>query len=231
MKLDKPSHIDRRKWLQALGMGKLSEKSDRLTEQEEQISDQLAEAEEVLLKAARPQAVYKITGLSEIPLAGSAIRKHLAECHSMVLMGATLGADVDRLIRMTQIRDMARAVMLDCGASVLIEQVCDRLQERMEQDIRQRGAGFLTGRYSPGYGDLPIETQKLLLTAIDGPRKAGLTATESSILIPRKSVTAILGVSDHPVKGYLATCAECVLREECKLRKEGKNCTHEFGLE
>lgn len=231
MKLDKPLHIDRREWLQALGIRDVSKETESSASQVKQISDQLQEAEEALLRVANPQAVYKITGLDEIPLAGLAIRKHLAGCHSMILMGATLGADVDRLIRMAQIRDMTRAVLLDCGASVLIEQVCDQLQEKMEEDIRQRGEGFLTGRYSPGYGDLPIETQKLLLTAIDGPRKAGLTVTESSILIPRKSVTAILGVSDQPVKGYLATCAECVLRQECKLRKEGKNCTHEFGLE
>ena len=42
--------------------------------------------------------------------------------------------------------------------------------------------------------------------------------------VPRKSVTALIGISDHPVTGRLATCGECVLREKCTLRKEGKFC-------
>lgn len=47
-------------------------------------------------------------------------------------------------------------------------------------------------------------------------------------MIPRKSITAVLGISDHPVKGKLATCNECVLRDKCELRKEGGFCGDRF---
>lgn len=211
MKLDKPERIDYEQWL--LRMGVKGGADHRLLQD-------MKQEEEKLLKAAVPQGIYRILARDFLELKGNAIRKHLDGCHEIAVMGVTLGAAVDRLIRSSQIRDMASAVILDCGASVLIEQICDQFEEQMRQEAK----GYLTGRYSPGYGDLPIETQDALIRVIDGPRKIGLTVNQSHIMIPRKSVTAILGISDHPVKGYLATCQECTLRDTCVLRKEGKNC-------
>lgn len=211
MVLDKPEKIDRRQWLQRLGV---TEDAD----QDLNLSLDRCEAE--LLLAARPQGIYRILGLTELQLKGSAIKKHLADCFEMAVMGATLGAAVDRLIRTSQIRDMAAAVLLDCGASVLIEQICDDMETQIQGQIK----GFMTGRYSPGYGDLPIETQDSLIQVLDAPRKIGLTVNQNHIMIPRKSVTAVLGIADRPVKGYLATCKECTLRDVCTLRKEGKTC-------
>ena len=211
MKLEKPLNIDRRQWLQRLGVK---------TEAAPELEHSLTRCEQELLAAAQPQGIYRIGGSGELTLQGSAIKKHLAGCFEMAVMAATLGAAVDRLIRTSQIRDMADALLLDCGASVLIEQICDNLQAQIKGQIK----GFMTGRYSPGYGDLPIETQDTLIRLLDAPRKIGLTVNQSHILIPRKSVTAILGIADHPVTGYLATCSECTLRDVCALRKEGKNC-------
>jgi cobalamin-dependent methionine synthase I len=138
----------------------------------------------------------------------------------MIIMAVTLGAGVDRLIRTSQIKDMAEAVILDAGASILAEQCADILEET----IRAENSCFVTGRYSPGYGDFPVEMQGRLIREIDGPRTIGLTTNESHILIPRKSITAIIGMADHPVKGYMATCNECIIKESCRLRKEGKQC-------
>ncbi|MCI8648192.1 MAG: methionine synthase [Firmicutes bacterium] len=211
MKLEKPLNIDRRQWLQRLGVK---------TEAAPELEHSLTHCEQELLAAAQPQGIYRIGGSGELTLQGSAIKKHLAGCFEIAVMAATLGAAVDRIIRTSQIRDMADAFLLDCGASVLIEQICDNLQAQIKGQIK----GFMTGRYSPGYGDLPIETQDSLIRLLDAPRKIGLTVNQSHILIPRKSVTAILGIADHPVTGYLATCSECTLRDVCALRKEGKNC-------
>lgn len=211
MKLKTPTNIERGKWLQALGVK---------GQADEHLEASLVQAEEQLLKAATVQGIYRILPLEALGLTGTAIKKHLAGCREMAIMGVTLGTAVDNLIRASQIRDMAAAVILDCGASVLIEEICDGFEAR----IKAESGGFLTGRYSPGYGDLPIETQGQLIKLLDGPRKIGLTVNQNYIMIPRKSVTAILGIADHPVSGYLATCAECKLRDTCDLRKEGKNC-------
>ena len=213
MRLGKPSTIDRAQWLQSLGVA--GQADDSLEASLQAVQDQL-------LQAAVPQGTYRVLGLQTLALKGTAIQKHLDGCHQMAVMAVTLGAAVDQLIRASQIRNMADAVILDCGASVLVEQVCDAFEEQIKQE---NGCGrFMTGRFSPGYGDLPIETQDQLIKVIDGPRKIGLTVNQNHIMIPRKSVTAILGIADHPVKGYLATCDECMRKDICVLRKEGKNC-------
>ena len=102
----------------------------------------------------------------------------------------------------------------------MIEQVCDAFQKTINDAVD----GYTTSRFSPGYGDFPIEVQPDMIRYIDGQRKIGLNVTSNNLLVPRKSVTAVIGVSDRPVRGSLATCAECVLRDKCDLRKEGKLC-------
>ena len=90
-----------------------------------------------------------------------------------------------------------------------------------------RQGKYLTGRYSPGYGDWPLAVQPLLAAALDTARRAGLCVTENNLMTPRKSITAILGVSDHPVRGHLAGCGHCVLRTRCEYRKRGITCASE----
>ena len=203
--------LDRKRWLAALQSG--GEVSDTLKKQ-------MDLAEEQLFEAAKPKAVYRIMNKTDIKLEGVSIEKHLEGCDQVAVMGATLGIGVDDLIRKAQIRDMAMAVILDCGASLLIEEVCDIFQKQIDAETD----GYLTSRFSPGYGDYPLEYQDLIVRYIDGQRKIGLNVTANSLMVPRKSVTALLGISDHPVTGRLATCGECVLREKCTLRKEGKFC-------
>ena len=65
------------------------------------------------------------------------------------------------------------------------------------------------------------------LAALDTARRAGLCVTENNLMTPRKSITAILGVSDHPVRGHLAGCGHCVLRTRCEYRKRGITCASE----
>lgn len=203
--------LDRKRWLAALQSGE---------ETLEMLQAQMDFAEQQLLEAAVPKAVYRIMKKTEIKREGLSIEKHLEGCDQVAVMGATLGMGVDDLIRRTQVRDMAMAVILDCGASLLIEEVCDIFQRQIDAETD----GYLTSRFSPGYGDYPLEYQQLIVRYIDGQRKIGLNVTSNSLMVPRKSVTALLGISDHPVTGRPATCSECVLREKCTLRKEGRFC-------
>lgn len=224
MRLDLPQKIDKTQWLTRLGVK---------NQADERLKEQMYSAEQKLLEAAAPQGVYRVLDLQReqdeayirlyvegFELPGNAIKKHLMECKGIVVMAVTLGAAVDRLIRTAQIRDMAEAVILDSGASILAEQCADILEELICSEMDD----FVTGRYSPGYGDFPIEMQGQIIKTLDGPRSIGLTTNESNILIPRKSITAIIGTADHMATGYMAGCDECLLKESCMLRKEGKHC-------
>lgn len=182
-------------------------------------------------QTARPRSVFLESGLSitgdgvllesGLLLPGRDLARHLAGCDRAVMLAVTLSAQADALIRRAESRDMALALALDCAAAALVEEVCDRLEG--EIFAKYPGCHF-PFRFSPGYGDLPLSVQSGLLALLDAPRKIGLCANENHILTPRKSVTALIGVSREPVGRAVRSCQSCPGREGCQYRKSGGHC-------
>ena len=182
-------------------------------------------------QTARPRSVFREFGLSitgdgvllesGLLLPGRDLAQHLAGCDRAVMLAVTLSAQADALIRRAESRDMALALALDCAAAALVEEVCDRLEG--EIFAKYPGCHF-PFRFSPGYGDLPLSVQSGLLALLDAPRKIGLCANENHILTPRKSVTALIGVSREPVGRAVRSCQSCPGREGCQYRKSGGHC-------
>ena len=183
-----------------------------------------------LLAAATPRAVWlegDVDSLTEAGLLqGSDVFRHLTGCHSAVLLAVTLGPGVDAQIRRAGIGDIAAGVASDALGSALAEQAADLAEAELRQWAAEQGK-YLTGRYSPGYGDWPITVQPKVAAVLDTARRAGLCVTDTNLMTPRKSITALLGVSDRPVKGHLAGCGHCVLRTRCEYRKRGITCASE----
>ena len=178
-----------------------------------------------LLEAAAPRAVWlraDTAALAEL-WQGRDIARHLAGCGQAVLLAVTLGPGVDAQIRRAGVGDVAAQAASDALASALAEQVCDEAERRLRAAAAAEGL-YLTGRYSPGYGDWPIEVQPRLAALLDTPRKIGLCVTDSCLMLPRKSVTAALGLSEAPAPGRRAGCASCALRDKCEYRKRGERC-------
>lgn len=154
-------------------------------------------------------------------LPGEDLKAHLTGCGRAAVFCATLGAEVDALIRRAERLDIGRALTLDCCASAAVEEVCNQI----EGELQSKFPGcFFPFRYSPGYGDLPLEVQGPLLALLDAPRRAGLCATESHLLTPRKSVTAILGVADGEIEQKKRSCLGCPAQGSCQYRKAGGHC-------
>ena len=183
-----------------------------------------------LLAAATPRAAWlraEVKALAEAGiLRGSDVMRHLEGCGQAILLAVTLGPGVDAQIRRAGVGDIAAGVASDALGSALAEQTADAAEAELRQLAAAEGT-YLTGRFSPGYGDWDIAVQPLVAAALDTARRAGLCVTDTNLMTPRKSVTAILGVSDHPVKGHLAGCGHCVLRTRCEYRKRGKTCASE----
>jgi 5-methyltetrahydrofolate--homocysteine methyltransferase len=181
-----------------------------------------------LLKFANPKYIYRIFDLnSDFTLAGTNftllgddIKNHLKGCKKVVVMAATLGTGVDKLVKQGSVTDMTDAVIYDALASALIEQVCDSL----EKEIKALGFLNLTSRFSSGYGDFPLDTQKDVLKILNAEKLIGLYLTDSSMLIPMKSVTAIMGISDKKTDNKTKSCDSCNMKETCNYRKRGVDC-------
>ena len=173
-----------------------------------------------LFPLAREEAGFRLVG-TKLLLYGQTAERMLAQCAQAVLLACTLGTKFDAMVRSAQVRDMARAVILDACGSALVEQGCDEA----ERDITARFPGlYLTDRFSPGYGDLPLSLQPAICRMLDAERRVGIHVTPSFLMNPSKSVTAIIGLSDRPQMARIRGCAWCVMRNTCKLRKGGKSC-------
>ncbi len=167
---------------------------------------------ENLRQVAAPKHVIRRFSLTEFAplLEGEDIRRHIRGAEEIILMAATLGIGVDMEIRKAQMVDMGRAAVLDACAAAMIEKYCD--------DSMPDG---LPGecRFSPGYGDYPLSLQPHLLKAV-GAAKIGITALESYMLLPTKSVTAVIAPGEGGrCRGN--TCNRCS-KKDCTYRREGQ---------
>lgn len=189
---------------------------------DEQTEKLLEQAEKALETAVKPSFCWRVFDKSECGhiLIGDDIKKHLAGSEKIILFAATLGISAARLIRAAEISNMAYAVVLDAYASALIEDYCDKCEEEM----KEKSGGSYTWRYSPGYGDYPISLQGEFIRILSADKHIGLTATENHILIPGKSVTAIIGITDAERDKSRNKCDSCNMKETCRLRKEGLGC-------
>ena len=84
--------------------------------------------------------------------------------------------------------------------------------------LPQLGAGeFLTPPFSPGYGDWSLAAQDRVLDLLQAPKRIGLTLTEGGMLVPEKSITALVGISDRPEEACGQKCVRCN-KTDCPFR-------------
>lgn len=136
----------------------------------------------------------------------SALKRNLAGCEELVLFAATIGLEMDRLIARYARLSPARSVMLQAIGAERIETLCDAFEEEL---IRQ--GHELSSRFSPGYGDLPLEMQRDIFSALDCPKHIGVSLNESLLMSPSKSVSAIIGLNGESSERCMHNCARCTL--------------------
>lgn len=156
-------------------------------------------------------------------LTGHDIASHLADAREVVLFAATLGADVDRELRLLSLTDPLEQVVFDSVATALVERAADAAEARARSYAASQNH-FTSWRFSPGYGDLPLDVQGSFLAVLDATRQLGITLTPSNLMVPTKSVTAIVGIHDHPQPGLESSCSICSLADFCTIRQTGRTC-------
>lgn len=158
---------------------------------------------------------------TRILLAGEDISRHLAHCKKAVLLCATVGLDIEKLIRQKMITSPDEGVIFDSCATTAIESLADMAEKIVIEDSAKEGLKT-TWRFSAGYGDLPLETQKPIITEMDTARKIGLSLTSGMLLTPSKSVTAIIGlgqISRISGKTSCGNCVNCKNRNSCEFSR------------
>jgi len=122
------------------------------------------------------------------------LKRHLEGCDEIILFACTAGAEMDRRITRAKLQSPAKGLLMHAIGAQQVEGGCDRLCRQLAEQFPDKQ---LTDRYSPGYGDLPLEMQRDVMTALDCGRTVGITLTDSLLMTPSKSVTAIIGMKER----------------------------------
>ncbi len=148
-----------------------------------------------------------------------ALKKNLSGCYKIVLFAATVGLEIDRLIARYGRVSPAKALMFQAIGAERIESLCDVFNAEIKACAKESGYGTRP-RFSPGYGDLPIQLQRDIFNVLDCPRKIGLSLNDSFLMSPSKSVTALIGigkcVEENESAGKCRKCENinCLFRSE-----------------
>ena len=108
----------------------------------------------------------------------------------VVFLCGTIGAEFDAWQRRLSVTSAADALLSQQIGLDAVEKVMDGLEERLRLEVEVEGRR-LKPRRSPGYGDLPLELSREIIDCLDATKKIGVSITDSNLLVPSKSVTAI----------------------------------------
>lgn len=160
---------------------------------------------------------------SNLKLVSKDIYKLFENCDGCIIMATTLGIEIEKEIRKYSYTELTKSIILDACATVGIEEFCDLIQDSIRDKLKGQGK-YITTRYSPGYGDLSIDYNVEIINILNASKEIGLTITENKIMIPRKSVIAIMGVSDKSIEDKKKSCLNCKNYNCCKYKKEDGCC-------
>lgn len=135
-----------------------------------------------------------IIDLGFMKTSSKALLKNLDGCFEVILFAATAGAAVDRLIFKYSLISPVYALAMQSAGAAAIEGWCDLLCAEFKKSAENEN-NYLAPRFSPGYGDFALDAQKNIFNVLDCPRKIGLSLTDSLLMTPSKSVSAVIGVT------------------------------------
>ena len=163
----------------------------------------------------------RLTGTTLV-LTGADIQAHLAGARECAVMAATAGLGNERELQRLSALGGLDGLLFDAAGSVLAEAVADACNAAIVAGAHRRGL-YAKWRFSPGYGDLPLALQSGILRVLEAGKRLGLAETDAHLLIPTKSVTALVGLFDTP-QDDKRSCANCSFSPYCELRENGEPC-------
>ena len=178
----------------------------RFVSPDQDVSGLMEKAAREMAEVMKAQAVFEMFDLTmtstdsatvelsfaDVTLQSQDLGRNLAGCQRVALLAATLGPQVDALIRRHSSLDPVYASILQATGAMFIEELVDITNSEIKKIAE--AAGLKTKpRYSPGYGDVPLEVQKDFFRLLPCTR-IGLTLMDTLIMAPEKSVTAFVGL-------------------------------------
>lgn len=190
----------------------------------EMIEEVIAELKE----KSRPKSIYweygcnvdgDIVSLAGLTIHSANLAKNLNGCELAIILAATLGNAADLMIKKYSVSNLAKAAVVQAAGAACIEAYIDELEDDIRKEAEGRGL-YLRPRFSPGYGDFALERQKDIFAVLECNKRIGITLTEGNLMMPSKSVTAIIGLTakERESCSRMKTCSLCE-KIDCEFRQ------------
>lgn len=128
----------------------------------------------------------------------------------VVVFGATIGLDMDRLIAKYGKVQPSKALIMQAIGAERIESLCDAFEDELK-DVKAKK------RVSPGYGKFDLKFQNDIFSFLDLSKNIGIYLNESLLMSPSKSVTAVipLGCKKDDIQSGCTNCNKL----DCEYRR------------
>ena len=183
----------------------------------ENVEELIKECERELEQMASPRAMWKeyplsihdhVLDMGFLQTKSKSLERNLRDCERVILFAATLGSRVDVLLHRYNMIQMSKAVVMQAVSVAMLETFCDEKNQELKSSYEAKG-WYLRPRFSPGYGDFPLECQREIAPALE---------MGTLLMMPSKSVTAVIGASRLPRNCTVQGCEVCAKRD-CAYRR------------
>lgn len=157
--------------------------------------------------------------LADIVIESRALARNLTGCTHCILFAATAGPACDMLVKRAAVTSSAYASCCQAAGAAAIEAYCDLINDRIKDEYEAKGL-FVRPRFSPGYGDLALSHQKDWFRILDITRNTGIELTDSLLMVPTKSVTALIGLSPEKTPCVKQGCEACTMSQTCAFSRK-----------
>ena len=166
----------------------------------------------------RPQFSYFVVNKQPDFEMGNIILRQLRGSEAFALFVCTSGLEFETYQqRLKEQGDMVRVFIADALGSVIAEKCADQMEKALQESIDKLGWKH-TNRFSPGYCGWHVSQQQLLFPLFQG-HTCGVKLTDSSLMIPIKSVSGIIGLGEK-VRKLEYTCGLCDFKQCYKRKKK-----------
>ncbi len=155
--------------------------------------------------------------IGNLSMNSKSLSKNLKDCREVLSFAATLGMGSDLLLKKNIRLQITKATVLQAVGAAAIEAFCDQCQKKFEKDLLRENL-FLRPRYSPGYGDLNLNVQKDFLELLNASKQIGIYLTDGGVMVPEKTVTAIMGIGPKNMNCNLEGCEVCT-QKNCEYKR------------
>lgn len=163
---------------------------------------------------------HECANSSDFILKGTLLPSILEDCHSIVLYTLTLSG-YEKVQEICQ-DDMLLAFFADAWGSAYAESADTFFLDNLRKEYAQKNT-YMTISHNPGQHLFPLDNQRLFFDLLK-PEDIGLTLTDSCLMLPSKSISGIMGLSDRPQDLSKVSCDFCSLKDTCPTAYAHANC-------